>query len=167
MSTPDCIGCMGACGPVVSKPYWPARLRRLTFRPLTEVAILHFANGGFGCAKPPSEKFSKNFHEVCSSGEPHGLWDSSHARKLLNLLERQPNRRWRADRQSSKRVHDGEPRPKTITSRRPDLLDGIAVSGRPLSQTFAGVCVSARFSGWKRLPPGHALNHHGSVRWPL
>ena len=65
------------------------------------------------------------------------------------------------------RIHAGEPLLKTTTYRRPDLLDAIAVRGRPLSKTFASICVSALFSSWKCLQPGHALNHHGSVRWPL
>jgi len=41
------------------------------------------------------------------------------------------------------------------------------LSGRAaLPKTFVDNCVSAGFSGWKRLHPGHALNHHGSVHWP-
>ncbi len=65
------------------------------------------------------------------------------------------------------RIHAGEPHPKSITSHRSVLLDASAVCGRPLSQTYAGICVSARFSGWKDLRPGHALNRHGSARCPL
>ena len=91
----------------------------------------------------------------------------SAGRKLLNLLEGRLDRQRRRGRKSSKRVHDGEPHPKTITSRRPDLLDGIAVCACELSQTLASICVSARFSGWKRRQPGSALNRHGSVRGPL
>jgi len=43
------------------------------------------------------------------------------------------------------------PHPKSVTSRQPVLLDAIAVCGGLLSQTFTSICVSTRFSGWKRL----------------
>lgn len=59
--------------------------------------------------------------------------------------------------ESSRTVERGEPHLKTVTSRRPVSIDGIVVCSRPLSQTFASICVSARFSSWKRARPGVAL----------
>ena len=63
--------------------------------------------------------------------------------------------------------HAGEPILKAVTSRRPISLTPSVSGVAPVSQTCADICVSARFSSWKCLRPGSALNHDGSERGPL
>jgi len=87
--------------------------------------------------------------------------------KQCNLLENPSDRRRRAHRKGSKRVHDGEPTSKIVTSSHPISLTASQSGAALLSPISAGICASSCFSGSKCFQPGSALNHDDSERGPL